>query len=116
MKIGFLEYLCASSARQRMAAAEPSLTPEQSKMPSIPGTGADFVIFSIGTSLRNCAFGFFAPFLWFFHAMRASTCFSSASSTPYFLAYAGASKENVAGAVMLESVPSFGGLDMVRPE
>src|SRR5262245_13462435 len=116
MKMGFFEYLCASSARQRIAAAEPSLTPEQSKMPSMPATGADFVMVSIGTSLRNCAFGFLAPFLWFFQAMRARTCFSSASSTPYFLAYAGASRENVAGAVMLDRVPSVGGVDMLRPE
>src|SRR6476469_5591343 len=116
MKIGFFEYLCASSARQRTAAAEPSLTPEQSKMPSMPATDGDLQIVSIGTSFRNCAFGFFAPFLWFFHAMRASTFFSSSSSTPYFLAYAGASSENVAGAVMLESVPSLGGFEMTRPE
>ena len=68
----------------------------------MPATDGDLQIVSIGTSLRNWAFGFFAPFLWFFHAMRASTCFSSASSTPYFLAYAGASKENVAGAVMMQ--------------
>jgi hypothetical protein len=74
MKIGFFEYLCASSARQRIAAAEPSLTPEQSKTPSMPATRGDLQMVSIGTSFRNCAFGFFAPFLWFFHAMRASTC------------------------------------------
>src|SRR5262247_1021087 len=104
MKIGFFEYLCASSARQRIAAAEPSLTPEQSKIPSIPATDGDLQIASIGTSLRNCAFGFFAPFLWFFHAMRASTFFSVSSSTPYFFAYAGARSENVAGAVMFDSV------------
>src|SRR5262245_6402875 len=116
MKMGCFEYLCASSARQRMAAADPSLTPEQSKTPSMPATAGDLQMVSIGTSLRNCAFGFFAPFLWFFQAMRASTCLSCASSTPYFFAYAGASNENVAGAVMLESVPSFGGLDMVSPE
>src|SRR4030095_6724938 len=115
MKIGFLEYLCAPWARQRSAAAEPSLTPEQSKMPSMPATDGDLQIVSIGTSFRNWAFGFLAPFLWFFHAMRARTCFSWSSSTPYFLAYAGASSENIAGAVMLESVPSFGGLDMMRP-
>src|SRR5262245_37483061 len=116
MKIGCFEYLCASSARQRIAAAEPSLTPEQSKMPSIPATDGDLQMASIGTSLRNWAFGFFAPFLWFFHAMRARTCFSWSSSTPYFFAYAGASSENIAGAVMFETVPSFGGLEMTRPE
>src|SRR5262245_53343266 len=87
MKIGCFEYLCASSARQRMAAADPSLTPEQSKMPSMPATGADFVMVSIGTSLRNCAFGFLAPFLWFFHAMRASTCFSSLLAPAYAKKY-----------------------------
>src|SRR5437867_8209854 len=116
MKIGCFEYLCASSARQRIAAAEPSLTPEQSKTPSMPATGGDLQMVSIGTSLRNCAFGFFAPFLWFFHAMRASTCLSSVSATPYFLAYAGASSENVAGAVMLEAVPSLGGFVPTSPE
>src|SRR5262249_59819174 len=89
---------------------------EQSTLPSMPASGGDLQIVSIGSSLRNCAFGFLAPLRWFFQAMRASTCFSSASSTPYFFAYAGASRENVAGAVMLESVPSFGGVDPVRPE
>src|SRR5262245_25112780 len=116
MKIGFFEYLCASSARQRMAAAAPSLTPEQSKTPSMPATGGEPQMVSIGTSLRNCAFGFLAPLRWFFHAMRASTCLSCVSSTPYLLAYAGASSENVAGAVMLDTVPSFGGLERMRPE
>ena len=85
-------------------------------MPSMPATGGDLQMVSIGTSLRNWAFGFFAPFLWFFHAMRASTCFSVPSSTPYFFAYAGARSEKVAGAVMLESVPSLGGFVPTRPE
>src|SRR2546426_11722912 len=113
--MGCFEYLWASSARQRMAAADPSLTPEQSKIPSMPATDGDLQIVSIGTSLRNWAFGFLAPFLWFFQAMRARTFFSSSSSTPYFFAYAGASSEKVAGAVMLESVPSFGGFEMTSP-
>ena len=82
-----------------IAAAEPSLTPEQSKMPSRPATSGEHAMVSFGTSLRNCARGLRAPFLWFFHAMRVSTSFSSASSTPYFLAYAGASRLNIAGAV-----------------
>ena len=67
-------------------------------MPRQPATFGDALICSIGTSLRNCAFGFFAPLAWFFHAMREITSLSVASSTPYFLAYAGASSENVAGA------------------
>ena len=69
-----------------MAAAEPSLTPEQSKMPSEPATSGEHAIVSLGTSLRNWARGFSAPFLWFFHAMRVITSLNWASSTPYFLA------------------------------
>jgi hypothetical protein len=48
--------------------------------------------------------------------MRASTSFPLSGSRPYFLKYAGASSENDAGAVMLPSVPSFGGSEMTRPE
>ena len=69
-----------------MAAAEPSLTPEQSKMPSAPATIGEQAIVSFETSLRNWARGLSAPFLWFFHAMRVMTSLISASSTPYFLA------------------------------
>ena len=69
-----------------MAAAEPSLTPEQSKMPSGPATSGEQAMVSFGTSLRNCARGLSAPLRWFFHAMRVRTSFISASSTPYFLA------------------------------
>ena len=79
-------YLWASSARTMIAAAEPSLTPEQSKMPSGPATSGLQAIVSFGTSLRNCARGLSAPLRWFFHAMRVSTSFISSSSTPYFLA------------------------------
>src|SRR5262249_37394623 len=116
MKIGWAEDFCASSARQRTAAAAPSLTPRQAKRPRIAAPAGGLDMGSVGASLRNCAFAFFAPFLWFFQAMRASTCFSWSSSTPYFLAYAGARSENVAGAVMLELVPSLGGFDPTRPE
>ena len=49
--------------------------------------------------MRNCARGLSAPLRWFFHAMRVSTSFISSASTPYFLAYAGASRLNDAGAV-----------------
>jgi len=45
-----------------------------------------FMIASIGTSFWNCAFGFFAPFTWFFQAIRAITSFSSPSPTSYFFA------------------------------
>ena len=69
-----------------MAAAEPSDTPEQSKMPSIPATSGDLEIVSFGTSLRNWARGFFAPFWWFFQAILVSTSLSSAGSTPYLAA------------------------------
>ena len=68
------------------AAAEPSLTPEQSKIPSGPATRGEQAMVSFGTSLRNCALGLRAPLRWFFHAMRVRTSFISASSTPYFLA------------------------------
>ncbi len=99
-----------------IAAAEPSETPEQSMMPSGSATFGEFRIVSIGTSLRNCAFGFFAPFLWFFQAMRASTSLPFLGSRPYFLKYAGASSENEAGAVMVLCVPSLGGTLPTSPE
>jgi hypothetical protein len=69
-----------------MAAAEPSDTPEQSKIPSIPAIGGEPLILSSGTSRRNCAFGLRAPFLWFFQAMREIASLSVPSSTPYFFA------------------------------
>ena len=78
-------------------------------MPSGPATSGEQAMVSLATSLRNCARGLSAPFLWFFHAMRVRTSFISASSTPYLLAYAGASRLNDAGAVSVGSVPSFGG-------
>src|SRR5437588_9527867 len=98
------------------AAAEPSLTPEQSKMPSWPAMIGEQAIVSFGTSRRNWARGLSAPFLWFFHAMRVSTSFISSGSTPYFLAYAGANNENNAGAVSSAPVPSDGGDEMTSPE
>src|ERR1700716_1457470 len=99
-----------------IAAAEPSLTPEQSKMPRGPAMSGEQEIVSFATSLRNCARGLSAPFLWFFHAMRVRTSFISASSTPYFLAYAGARNENDAGAVSVAEVPSLAGAEVTRPE
>src|SRR3954463_14952773 len=98
------------------AAAEPSDTPEQSKMPSGPAMSGLLQMVSFETSLRNCARGLRAPLKWFFHAMRVRTFFISASSTPYFLAYAGASNENDAGAVSAACVPSSAGLDTTSPE
>src|SRR3989442_527878 len=89
-----------------MAAAEPSLTPEQSKMPSAPATRGEQAIVSLETSLRNCARGFSAPFLWFFQAMRVITSLNWASSTPNFLAYAGARSLKAGGAVSAARVPS----------
>src|SRR6185369_14886444 len=38
-----------------IAAAEPSDTPEQSKMPSAPATWGEQAMTSLATSLRNCA-------------------------------------------------------------
>ncbi len=69
-----------------IAAAEPSDTPEQSKMPSAPATSGEHAMTSFATSLRNCARGLRAPFLWFFQAMRVIASLKVASSTPYFLA------------------------------
>src|SRR5260370_39453465 len=99
-----------------MAAAEPSDTPEQSKMPSEPAISGLLQMVSFDTSLRNWARGLRAPFLWFFHAMRVSTSFISASSTPYFLAYAGARSENIAGAVRPAAGSSLGRAGPGRPE
>ena len=74
----------------------------------------DFV--SLATSERNWARGFFAPLRWFFQAMWVITSFIRSASTPYFFAYEGASSENIAGAVSSDSVPSFAGVGMTRPE
>jgi hypothetical protein len=83
--MGCFVYLCASSARTTIAAAEPSATPEQSITPSGSATFGELRIVSIGTSFRNCAFGFLAPFRWFFHAIRARTSLPLSFSRPYFL-------------------------------
>src|SRR5215207_5603611 len=99
-----------------IAAAEPSLTPEQSKMPSGPATSGLQAIVSLGTSLRNCARGLRAPLRWFFQAIRVRTSFISSVSTPYLLAYAGARRLNDAGAVRVGSVPSLGMAPVTRPE
>src|SRR2546426_3147768 len=99
-----------------IAAAEPSDTPEQSKIPRGPATSGEHAIVSLATSFRNCARGFSAPFLWFFQAIRVITSFMSASSSPYFFAYAGASRLNVAGAVNPALVPSPGCANTGRPE
>src|ERR671925_188249 len=98
-----------------IAAAAPSLTPEQSNTPSGPATSGEQAIVSFGTSRRNWARGFSAPLRWFFQAMRVRTSFISASSTPNFLAYAGARKLNDAGALSAAAVPSDGGIVVTRP-
>src|SRR5204863_9783328 len=98
------------------AAAAPSETPEQSKIPSCPATIGEQAIFSIGTSLRNCARSFSAPLRWFFQAIRVITSLSSDSLIPYFLQYAGASSENIAGADGSDAVPSFDAGGTTRPE
>src|SRR5205085_11231319 len=115
---GLSVYRCASSARTMIAAAEPSLTPEQSKMPSGPAISGALQMVSLETDLRNCARGFLAPFSWFFHAMRVRTSFISSGSTPYFLAYAGARKLKFAGAVIspVPLAPSDGGKGPTKPE
>src|SRR4029077_12956617 len=93
--IGFWVYRWASSARTRIAAAAPSLTPEQSKTPSCPAINGAFWIVSFGTSLRNWARGLRAPLAWFFQAMRVITSLSASAETPYFFAYAGAGRLNI---------------------
>ncbi len=85
-------------------------------MPSGPATSGALEMTSLATSLRNCARGFCAPLTWFFHAMRVRTSFISSVSTPYFLAYAGASRLKFAGAVVSDPVPSPGGVAPARPE
>jgi hypothetical protein len=47
--------------------------------------------------------------------MRAMTLRISSSSTPYFLAYAGSSSENIAAAVSVRLVPSVGMGKEFRP-
>lgn len=54
-------YLWTSPARQMIAAAEPSDTPEQSKIPRFPATSGDAAIASFATSFLNCARGLSAP-------------------------------------------------------
>ncbi len=54
-------YLWASSARQTMAAAEPSATPEQSKTDSWPATVGMAQICSALVSRRNWARSLRAP-------------------------------------------------------
>ncbi len=85
MKIGSLRYLCASSARTTIAAAEPSDTPEQSMIPSGSATFGELLIASIGTSFWYCALGLRAPLRWFFQAIRDSTSLPLSASRPYFL-------------------------------
>jgi hypothetical protein len=65
-----------------MAAAEPSLTPEQSNTPSSPATRGALAMVSIETSFWNWARGLRAPFWWFLKAMRLITSFIWDGSTP----------------------------------
>ncbi|CAB4885979.1 unannotated protein [freshwater metagenome] len=109
-------YLWASSTRTMIAAAEPSDTPEQSKMPSCPAMIGLQAMVSLETSFLNCARELSAPLRWFFQAIRVSTSFSSAGSTPYLLAYAGARNEKLAGAVTVSAEPSSAGEATTSPE
>src|SRR3989304_492492 len=95
-KRGVSVYVWASSARTMTAAAEPSLTPEQSKMPSGPATRGEQAMTSLATSFLNCARGLSAPFLWFFQAMRVITSLSFGIGTSYLFAYAGARRLKLA--------------------
>ena len=58
---GLSVYLCASSARQTIAAAEPSATPLQSKTDSWPATVGMAQICSALVSRRNWARSLRAP-------------------------------------------------------
>src|SRR3954453_928104 len=98
------------------AAAEPSLTPEQSMTPNGPAMFGEHAIASLGTSRRNCARGLSEPLWWFFHAMRVSTSLIWSASTPYRLEYAGPSRLNSADADRVVLVPAEGGSATVRPE
>ena len=69
-----------------IAAAEPSLTPLQSKTPRSPATSGALAIVSMETSFWNCARGLRAPFWWFLKAIRLMTSFSWSWSTPYLWA------------------------------
>ena len=55
--------LSVAETETMIAAAEPSLTPEQSKMPSGPAMSGAHAMVSFETSLRNWARGLSAPFL-----------------------------------------------------
>src|SRR3954447_21011866 len=99
-----------------IAAADPSLTPEQSMTPSGPAMFGEHAIASFGTSRRNCARGLSAPLWWFFHAIRVSTSFICSASTPYRFEYAGTSRLNRAGADSVVLVPSDAADATVNPE
>ncbi len=114
-KIGVSVYLWASSARHTIAAAEPSATPAQSKTRRSPAISGELQIVSIETSRRNWAREFRAPLRWFFQATWAIASRILSASTPYFAAYAGATIENIAAAVRVRPVPSFGGGTALRP-
>ena len=58
---GLSQYVGASSTRQMMAAADPSLTPLQSKTPSSPATKGALAMVSMETSFWNCALGLSTP-------------------------------------------------------
>ena len=112
---GLSVYLWASSARQTMAAAEPSATPAQSMTDSWPATAAILQIASTSISRRYMARGLRAPLWWFFDAIRATVRRSSSLSTPYFSAYAGNTRLNIAAAVRVRFVPSLGIGNALRP-
>ena len=69
-----------------MAAADPSLTPEQSNTPSSPATSGALEMVSMEISFWNWALGLRAPFWWFLKAIRLITSFIWTLSTPYLWA------------------------------
>src|SRR5258708_29953072 len=89
-----------------MAAAEPSLTPEQSKIPSAPATSGEHAIVSLDTSLRNCARGLRAPFRREVHERSDHHTSDLQSPNPLVFPMPPDSMPNIIGAVISPSAPA----------
>ncbi len=74
--------LFAISGVVTMAQAAPSLTPQQSKMPSGSATIGALTTRSSVIRLRRCALGFFEPFSWLFTDTCAMARLSSSAGMP----------------------------------
>ena len=73
----------AMSARQTMAAAAPSLTPQQSNNPRGQAIMGALRICSTETSLRRWALGFLAPLAWLLAETMARISLPSSGDRPY---------------------------------